>query len=527
MIIKKYIANTVEEAQQLVRRELGEKAVVLTSRYVKQKGWRALFAANKVEITAAIEKEDIEASNKAKLTVDSPKEGGSDLMLNTNLEEIKQVLGKTTEQTPLTTTKMTSEIVNRKIPASSPSSTVYGDPRFQRNKQTKQASIEPPQEAAQTTTEKARAVADQERALRKLQALHRPLAQPQKKSASQGDKELENLLGAARQLVEKQSAASEQQTEQTELSPAALTLDNLRTVVREEMERVQQPEHSDDDDDEELVGAVRFLVAKGIDRAIAKKIEVSLAMRFENTDMRTSSSARTMRLNTLKQELASLLLTTGPFTLTLGKPSVVALVGPTGVGKTTTLMKIASHYSQVLHKKVAIISLDAEKMGAREQIKELTLKFGLPLSVVKNKEELQDAVTLYQLYHLILIDTSGCGQYNNKQLEILTKTLQHIPTVQVALTISATTKDIDVYGTVKKFSRMPIDSLIFTKLDETIAHGLLVNVCKKTKIPISYLTTGQRIPGDLEIAHADAIAKKILVQNNSQEFDTIRQLVNS
>jgi flagellar biosynthesis protein FlhF len=252
-------------------------------------------------------------------------------------------------------------------------------------------------------------------------------------------------------------------------------------------------------------------------------IEDKLVKQF-GPRMNADASGRAQRLNAMRTEIAASIKTTGPITLSPGTPTVVALVGPTGVGKTTTLAKIASQYKHYLKKRVAFISLDNVKLGAREQIEVISREHQIPFRTAGSSEELKEAIAAFYDQDLILIDTGGRSQYQTTEVVALADLLTADSRIKIYLALSATTKDVDCMGIVKQFSRMPIKGLIFTKLDETIAYGMMVTVCERSRVPISYLTNGQKVPRDLQIAESGEIAKSILMQHNSKACTRIREM---
>jgi len=507
MIVKKYIANTVEEAQKVISQDLGPTAVILTLRYVKQKGWRALFAANHVEVTAAIEEEELRRHTNSKLEkLDFDKDPKPTLELDDNLSDLKKLLEEKNAMP--------------KKPQTEETGVTYKDPRFS-SRTAEKETIRGYREPFTKTTQQGSSISkgtsssqelspeDQERALRKLEALRRTSPQRQvTKTTSQF--EPKDFTKLKESLVERFG-------KETTLQTATDQLEALRMMVREEVGKAYHGE-SCSQESSSMSSEARFLMSKGVDRSIALAIEKKVKACSYTND-------KTDMLKILKCELAELIMTTGPIKLMRGTPTVVAIVGPTGVGKTTTLVKIAAQYAQGLKKKVSVISLDNVKMGAREQIKGLATLVGCPLTVAANAFELQQAISMASDQDLILIDTAGQGQYRVQHIDALADILSVVDHVQTMLTVSATTKDLDAYGIVTRYASLNIDGLIFTKLDETIAHGIIVNVCQKTNKPVSYLTTGTKIPQDLIVADSDEIARAILIRNNAREFDQIRQLV--
>jgi flagellar biosynthesis protein FlhF len=272
-----------------------------------------------------------------------------------------------------------------------------------------------------------------------------------------------------------------------------------------------------------MTGMIRFLVSKGVSKKIAEDIESRLNQQFGYTDMSIPGEERSRRIQALKKELSQYIKTGGPISLISGQPTFVAIVGPTGVGKTTTLIKLANQYKYQLKKHVLVIALGENRSGD-EHIVALSEKYQLPFIYAPSANELHEGLGSHPKADLILIDTAGRNQYQWEELDDLTEMLSTLSPLHIHLAISATTKDVDVYGIIRHYSRLNIESLIFTKLDETIAHGVLVNACYYAKKPISYLTTGSDILDDLKIADPHEIARSILTRHNSPEFEEIRQI---
>ena len=179
---------------------------------------------------------------------------------------------------------------------------------------------------------------------------------------------------------------------------------------------------------------------------------------------------------------------------------IVALLGPTGVGKTTTVAKIASEQMTKYRRKVALISVDTNNSPATKQIRSFAKIIKAPISVVKDKSEMNKAITSYEDYESIIIDTEGCSQRNEKQLLEMREFFDERGRIHNYLVLSATSKDSDMNEVTRKFGSMPIDSIIFTKLDESATYGSLFNHAIRFKKPLSYLSVGQKIPEDIEVA---------------------------
>ncbi len=199
----------------------------------------------------------------------------------------------------------------------------------------------------------------------------------------------------------------------------------------------------------------------------------------------------------------------GPIRLTPNKLKAVALIGPTGVGKTTTIAKLAAHYSLVENKKVALLTVDTYRIAAVEQLKTYSQILDIPVAVAYSQSEVMPAIEQFADYDLILIDTAGRSQKNIMQVGELKNLLETLQ-CETLLVLSASTKEHDMLEAVKRFSAARVDRLIFSKLDETSSHGSLLNVADQSGIPLAYITTGQKVPEDIEVATGDRLAAMIL-----------------
>lgn len=189
---------------------------------------------------------------------------------------------------------------------------------------------------------------------------------------------------------------------------------------------------------------------------------------------------------------------------------IVALLGPTGVGKTTTVAKIASEQMTKYKRKVALISVDTNHSPAARQIRSFAKIINTPISVVTDKSEMNKAISGYEDYDSIIIDTEGCSQRNEKQLLEMHEFFDERGRIHNYLVLSATSKDSDMNEVTRKFGSMPIDSIIFTKLDESATYGSLFNHAIRFKKPLSYLSVGQKISEDIEVASKERLVDLLL-----------------
>ncbi|MBQ9365471.1 MAG: flagellar biosynthesis protein FlhF [Schwartzia sp.] len=193
-----------------------------------------------------------------------------------------------------------------------------------------------------------------------------------------------------------------------------------------------------------------------------------------------------------------------------GRPKIIALIGTTGVGKTTTIAKIAARFVLEKGVSVGLITADTYRISAVEQLKTYSDILGLPLEIVYSSAELKPALRKHKGKQLILIDTAGRSQNNEYQMSELKEFLEVEPSIEKHLVMSATTKERDAEKILERFSVVKPDRLIFTKVDETDTLGFIVNLLFDRRIALSYLTNGQSVPDDIEPARPDALAKLLL-----------------
>ncbi|NQY22180.1 MAG: flagellar biosynthesis protein FlhF [Campylobacteraceae bacterium] len=185
---------------------------------------------------------------------------------------------------------------------------------------------------------------------------------------------------------------------------------------------------------------------------------------------------------------------------------IMMMVGPTGVGKTTTIAKLAARYAYKLGQnyKVGIITLDSFRVGAIEQLQAYANIMRLPLEVVKNPEGLVEALLRLKDCNYILIDTAGSSQYDIDKIELINEYQERVNEVPIdkILVLPANVKHSDLLEIYTNYSRLNINYLAFTKLDETKSFGNLISFSHKTKKSITYFSIGQNVPDDLIVADA-------------------------
>lgn len=188
----------------------------------------------------------------------------------------------------------------------------------------------------------------------------------------------------------------------------------------------------------------------------------------------------------------------------------VALIGPTGVGKTTTIAKLAANFALKEGYKVALITADTYRIAAVEQLKIYGDIIGIPIDIVYSPDELKTALYRHRDKNLVLIDTAGRSPSNHYQLAELQALLAVDPGIETHLVLSTATKYKDALEIVNKFSVCSPQKFLFTKVDEASNIGTIINLLYHFPTTVSYMTTGQSVPDDIELASSAKLANMIL-----------------
>ncbi|MFA5384212.1 MAG: flagellar biosynthesis protein FlhF [Eubacteriales bacterium] len=190
---------------------------------------------------------------------------------------------------------------------------------------------------------------------------------------------------------------------------------------------------------------------------------------------------------------------------------ILSFIGPTGVGKTTTLAKLAAQMALNQRKKVAILTIDTYRIGAIEQLQTYAEIIGVPLQVVMSPAEFKNALLKNEDRDYILIDSAGQPFSKNDQIKELQAFLQEVDKPHdVCLVLSSNTKSADLLQAAEYFTPCGYNKLIFTKSDETLSQGSILDVIDKVKLPVIYITNGQNVPDDIMQMDFHSLASFIL-----------------
>ena len=254
-----------------------------------------------------------------------------------------------------------------------------------------------------------------------------------------------------------------------------------------------------------------LFIKNGVDDIISYRLLKDIEARIEGKEA-TSAQIKSIAVDKLAELIP---VEKNYYDVMINK--IVALAGPTGVGKTTTIAKIAATMTLKYGKKVCLITVDNFRIGAVEQLKTYAEIVNLPLYVATSPEELLRVVAkVKDKYDSVLIDSMGRGQFDTGQITGIRDFLKIDSRITTTLVLSMASNHIELYDTFERYEVLEPDYLIFTKLDETKYFGPLINIPVKKKLPLLLVTTGQNVPDDMEIPDGRKIAKRML-----QEIPTL------
>ena len=248
-----------------------------------------------------------------------------------------------------------------------------------------------------------------------------------------------------------------------------------------------------------------LLLEADVDRDLASRIVKNLSREISEKDLENREVVK----DRLTKHIERMIKTSGPLVLD-GRRKLIALVGPTGVGKTTTIAKLAANYRLVEKKRVGLITVDTYRIAAVDQLRTYGEIIGLPVEVALSPQEFERLIANTVGKDLVFIDTAGRNQKNDSQMTDLMNYLRQSPEVETYLVLSATTKSKDALNILESFKKISFSKIIFTKLDETTTYGTILNVMERVDQPLCYVTMGQNVPDDIEVADAEKLAKNIM-----------------
>ncbi|UCH44593.1 MAG: flagellar biosynthesis protein FlhF [Nitrospiraceae bacterium] len=268
---------------------------------------------------------------------------------------------------------------------------------------------------------------------------------------------------------------------------------------------------------QELKNSIENMKSSGCEISLPldrKKMYLFLKERSIREDLAIGLAERASSVEDIEHLLSGDIEMGGSGVGEVGDRRIIMLIGPTGVGKTTTTAKLASN-AIGNGKKVGIISLDTYKIGAAEQIRIYARMMGVPLDIVSNREGLNKSIQRFSDKDLILIDTTGQNPKNEDYIHRLRGLYELGHSIETHLLFS-TSGDCDFFiESCKHYENLPVDCMAFTKTDEAVKLGSIYNLCHYYQKPVAYITNGQRVPGNIEFVNSRKLTNLILTTGSA------------
>lgn len=252
------------------------------------------------------------------------------------------------------------------------------------------------------------------------------------------------------------------------------------------------------------------LLQQEVTEDLAEEIVQEVRANLSQQDLADDASVRQAVLESITHLLPSSAGAKEPAKVQDGRPRTVALIGPTGVGKTTTIAKLAANFKLREKKKVGLITIDTYRIAAVDQLRTYANIIGVPLHVISSPAEMVQANVACANCDVVLIDTAGRSQRDDPKLEQMREFVTAANPHEVHLVLSSTCTQTALFDVVDRFSQIRLDQIIFTKLDEAVTFGVILNVIRKVNKQLSYFTTGQEVPHEIEQGRADRVAELVM-----------------
>ena len=470
MKVKRYVGETAQEALHKVKSDLGRDAIILNTRKIKKPGLLGFFSKPLVEVVATIDSDGAPSSKYPKNSSFAPHAQPAvnkrpdvspayAARLYEAPDEMNHEGNSFKNELNATLNKQKENMVKKQEQTS-----MFSDELFHER----------------PTLEKSKNRALEAEGLNHTKRLNEHTGTLERHNEHTGT--LERLNERAGTV---------------DMSEIKTMLNKVYDAVKVDYENVKLSDH--------VKNYLKRMEDGEIDRGIIEEIKEAIIEQLTFEKQQDESSVRDAIADILSQYIVE----PEPFSFEQNK-KVIIFIGPTGVGKTTTLAKLAANMVLVEKKKIGLVTSDTFRIAAVEQLKTYSEIIGVPLSIIYSPSEIFNAIQEYKDKDLVLVDTAGRSHKDKYQLMELKSLIKTSMDYEVYLVISATTKYSDCLEIIKSYSFLDNYKLLFTKMDETSSYGAILNVSYVTKQPISYMTAGQSVPDDIEIADKRKIIDCIL-----------------
>ena len=489
MQIKKYEAKTVQEALDTIKRELGPEAIILQTKK-NRKGF-GLMSDGSVEVTVAVSERSIQKKKFSENRM--------------HPEDVKRVQSSPSDKQVEVYDKMLEKHLER-MQAKAPGDQVQLSSQAQKQSKT-QSKITATRYIDIAEIDGQTRLDNKGGQARELDARVHPqraplIPAPHIPSLPQAPSSSGERVGLEQELQHLKRIIGEMKDSQDEMRSGSGGTGAQALVGKPSLSTPA------------LLNAYEQLVVNGIDKYYAHVLTKQAAFALgdkacENPDAVLDQMALEIMDNTevlpIMEGIANQIAKRGE-----GGPVMIAIVGPTGVGKTTTVAKIASRVLRDLKVRVGLINLDSYKVAAFDQIATYAKILNVPFRSAANADELKLAVQDFKSLDVLLIDTTGRSQKETESLKEMEQLLHSVAGMRTYLALSVATRDAELYEMGRRFSIFRPEGLILSKLDEALMYGSIYNISQRLKLPLSLFTTGQKVPDDIEEAAKERVAALVL-----------------
>ena len=449
MLVKRYVVKEMPEAVAMIREDLGKDAVILSTKKIQSRGFLGLFAKTQIEVVAAANEQE-----KSQQPERIPVQG---VPRTAAMGAYQQ--SKTQSQQQIATLER-EEVIVPPAPPKAPERSAIVQPQ----------SVHPEPSVLPFTP---------------------PVL------ASQPQLQPEEEPQAAKQLTEPQAVKQPVQQDGQLLQEVQELRQLLRTIVQAP-ERGLLPEA--------VMNVRQHLLSQEVQENFVDELIERGILQINKVQSVNEQEFRVILTNLIKEEFER-----------VAKPSplspqtrIASLMGPTGVGKTTTIAKLAAEQVLTKGKKIGLITTDTYRIAAVEQLRTYANILNVPLEVCYSPEDITRAVDKFADRDLILVDTAGRNYGNMLNVRELNAYLEALQPDETFLVLSLTTKASDLEEIVRNFTQVRTDKFLFTKADETKTLGAVYNLVSRYGVPLSYLTYGQNVPDDIETLSTDKLASLLV-----------------